>query len=133
MSILELKKKLSDYYTGKLDRQINDLREEILHPAQPVDEQQLKVSGNRISRPTEDKVISLMQSYPLINLERRKACIETFLDHQSSEDRQILEYIYKRKYSRIKISCELYMTRKTIYNRERMLIVELGKYLAFEI
>ena len=134
MSILELKQKLSDYYTGKLDKQIELKREELKYPPIDIDDVLIKVqTSNLNSSPVEREVLNLMGNKELDNLIRRKGCIEKFISNQTEEDRMLMYYVYKLKYSRVKISTEMYMTRKTVYNRERNLVIELGKYLAWEV
>ena len=134
MSILELKQKLSDYYTGKLDKQIELKREELKYPPIDIDDVLIKVQTSNLNNsPVEREVLNLMDDKELDNLIRRKGCIEKFISNQTEEDRMLMYYVYKLKYSRVKISTEMYMTRKTVYNRERNLVIELGKYLAWEV
>lgn len=134
MSVNELKQKLSDYYTGKLDKQIHMLKEHLKYPPTIEDDLLVKVQTSRsISSPVEDEVLNLMGNKQLDNLIRRKACIEKFIRDQTPEDRELLRCIYQRKYSRVKISVELYLSRKTIYNREYNLLLDLAKYLAWEV
>lgn len=134
MSILELKQKLSDYYTGKLDKQIKLKREELKYPPIDIDDVLIKVQTSNLNNsPVEREVLNLMENKELDDLIRRKGCIEKFIRNQTEEDRMLMYYVYKSKYSRVKISTEMYMTRKTVYNRERSLVIELGKYLAWEV
>ena len=83
MSIIELKQKLSDYYTGKLDKQIELKREELKYPPIDIDDVLVKVqTSNLNSSPVEREVLNLMENKELDNLIRRKGCIEKFISNR---------------------------------------------------
>ena len=124
---------LKDYYSGKLAQQIEMRKLELAYPPQPENEVKIRVSESSVGDPTERKVLSRVMDLRLATLERRLMCVEKFISDLSDEDRRILEYRYKRDYTWVKVARLVHMSRATCYRHYNDMLIDLRKYLAWEM
>lgn len=124
---------LKDYYSGKLAQQIELRKLELAYPSQPENEVKIRVSESSVGDPTEREVLSRVMDLRLATLERRMKCVEKFVSNLTDEDRHILEYRYKRDYTWVKVARLVHMSRATCYRHYNDMLIDLRKYLAWEM
>lgn len=124
---------LKDYYSGQLAQRIESRKLELAYPPQPENEVKVRVSESSVGDPTEREVLNRVMDLRLATLERRLMCVEKFISNLSDEDRQILEYRYKRDYTWIKVARLVHMSRMTCYRHHKEMLIELEKYLAWDM
>ena len=124
---------LKDYYSGKLAQQIEMRKLELAYPPQPENEVKIRVSESSVGDPTEREVLNRVMDLRLAMLERRLMCVEKFISDLTDEDRRILEYRYKRDYVWIKVARLVHMSRMTCYRHHKEMLIELEKYLAWDM
>lgn len=124
---------LRDYYSGKLAQQIELRKLELAYPSQPENEVKIRVSESSVGDPTEREVLSRVMDLRLATLERRMKCVEKFISDLTDEDRRILEYRYKRDYTWIKVARLVHMSRMTCHRHHKEMLIELKKYLAWDM
>lgn len=124
---------LRDYYSGQLAQQIELRKLELAYPSQPENEVKIRVSESNVGDPTEREVLSRVMDLRLATLERRMKCVEKFISNLSDEDRRILEYRYKRDYTWIKVARLVHMSRMTCHRHHKEMLIELEKYLAWDM
>lgn len=124
---------LRDYYSGKLAQQIEMRKLELAYPPQPENEVKVRVSESSVGDPTEREVLNRVMDLRLATLERRLMCVEKFISNLSDEDRHILEYRYKRDYTWIKVARLVHMSRMTCHRHHKEMLIELEKYLAWDM
>ena len=124
---------LKDYYSGKLAQRIKLRKLELAYPSQPENEVKVRVSESNVGDPTEREVMNRVMDLRLATLERRLMCVEKFISDLTDEDRRILEYRYKRDYMWIKVARLMHMSRMTCYRHHKEMLIELEKYLAWDM
>ena len=93
----------------------------------------VRVSESSVGDPTEREVLSRVMDLRLATLERRLMCVEKFISNLTDEDRHILEYRYKRDYTWVKVARLVHMSRATCYRHYNDMLIDLRKYLAWEM
>lgn len=130
----ELEQVLKDYYSGELATRIEMRKLELAYPSQIEKEANDRVrESSGTSSPTEQVVIKRVMDLKLATLERRMKCIEKFLTHLEGSDRVILEYRYRRQYRWFKIAQLVSMSKATCHRHHNDMLLELGKYLAWDM
>lgn len=124
---------LKDYYSGQLAQRIESRKLELAYPPQPENEVKIRVSESSVGDPTEREVLNRVMDLRLATLERRLMCVEKFISDLTDEDRRILEYRYKRDYTWIKVARLVHMSRMTCYRHHKEMLIELEKYLAWDM
>ena len=124
---------LKDYYSGQLAQRIESRKLELAYPPQPENDVKIRVNDNRVGDPTEREVLNRVTDLRLATLERRLMCVEKFISDLTDEDRRILEYRYKRDYTWIKVARLVHMSRMTCHRHHKEMLIELEKYLAWDM
>lgn len=124
---------LKDYYGGQLAQRIESRKLELAYPPQPENDVKIRVSESSVGDPTEREVLNRVMDLRLATLERRLMCVEKFISDLPDEDRRILEYRYKRDYTWIKVARLVHMSRMTCHRHHKEMLIELEKYLAWDM
>lgn len=124
---------LKDYYGGQLAQRIESRKLELAYPPQPENDVKIRVSESSVGDPTEREVLNRVMDLRLATLERRLMCVEKFISNLPDEDRRILEYRYKRDYTWIKVARLVHMSRMTCHRHHKEMLIELEKYLAWDM
>lgn len=124
---------LKDYYSGQLAQRIESRKLELAYPPQPENDINIRVSESSVGDPTEREVLNRVMDLRLATLERRLMCVEKFISDLTDEDRRILQYRYKHDYMWIKVARLVHMSRMTCYRHHKEMLIELEKYLAWDM
>lgn len=115
-------------------KEIARLREEILYPHQPEDEQNVKSMGNKIGDPTAKKAIALATHTRLMHLERMVDAIEQVYNRLPEPKRELVKVKYWTSPQRLTTIgiCETLGISERTFRRWRIQIVgEIAEILGW--
>lgn len=115
-------------------KEIARLREEILHPHKPEDEQNIKSMGNKIGDPTAKKAIALAGHAKLLHLERVADAIEEVYNRLPEPKQELIRVKYwtsPQRLTTVGICDELGISERTFRRWRVQIITDIAEILGW--
>lgn len=121
---------LRDY--PKMDKYINDRRQELMYPIKPDDENVGGGKSSKVSRPQEQMIITIDEDKELKALEREKKAVAISLADSDADTNVIAEELYFKKHPKYQMDGLIedkliYCRRTQAFQKKSKLIRRIAK------